>query len=66
MIEFMRRTLSRRRPASAETVPDDIARALDASVEDLRHDRIKDIGDFLRRTQGKLDAHLARNAASQR
>jgi hypothetical protein len=62
MIGFVRRAMRGRRPASDETVPDEFARALDASAEDLRHDRTEDLGDFLKRMRAKLDAHLTRKA----
>ena len=66
MAEFLRRTNSRSRPTSNDGVPEDVARALDAAAEDVRHNRTVDIGDFLKSMEAKLEAHRARKAAPKR
>ena len=66
MAEFLRRTNSRGRPTSNDGVPEDVARALDAAAEDVRHNRTVDIGDFLKSMEAKLEAHRARKAAPKR
>ena len=66
MVDFMRRSAFRRRPASDDAVPEEFARALDASAEDVRNDRTADLGDFLKRMEAKLEAHRARKAAPKR
>jgi hypothetical protein len=55
----MRSAMFDRRPASDDAVPKEIARALDASAEDLRHDRTEDLRDFVKRMEAELEAHLA-------
>ena len=60
MVDFMRRAAFGRQPASDDAVPEEIARALDASAEDVRNDRTVDIGEFLKSMQAKLEAHRAR------
>ncbi len=65
MVDFVRRTMFGRQPASDE-VPEDIARALDASADDVRNDRTVDIGDFLEEMRVKLEAHRARKASQKR
>lgn len=50
-----------RSPVEARGVPDELARGLDESVEDLKHDRTSDIGDFLERMQRKIDHAMAAN-----
>ena len=66
MAEFPRRINSRGRPTSNDGVPEDVARALDAAAEDVRHNRTVDIGDFLKSMETKLEAHRARKAAPKR
>ena len=72
MVDFMRRSVFRRQPASDrqpapdDAVPEELARALDASAEDVRNDRTLDIGDFLKSMGAKLEAHRARKAALKR
>ena len=51
---------------SGDDVPDEIARALDASAEDLRVGRTEEIGTFLAEMRARLKAHLAEKAASSR
>jgi hypothetical protein len=55
-----------RRPVEARGVPDELARALDESVEDLKHNRTSDIGDFLERMQRKIDQAMANDAKETR
>ena len=45
MVDFVRRAVFGRQLTS-EDVPEDIVRALDASAEDLKHDRIVSLDDF--------------------
>jgi hypothetical protein len=45
-------------------MPEEIARALDASAEDLRLDRTEDIGEFLKERRARLKADLDRKAAA--
>jgi hypothetical protein len=52
----MRRAVSRHRPASDDAIPEEFARALDASTEDVRNERPVDIGDFLKSMQANLEA----------
>jgi hypothetical protein len=56
---FLRRGPAGQRAASDDTVPEEIARALDASAEDMRENRTEDIGDFLQRMEARLESHLA-------
>lgn len=49
-----------RQPASDDAVPEVIARALDASAEDLKNCRIVDIDDMLTEMEAELEAHLAK------
>ena len=44
---------------STTDVPEDLARALDESADNLLHDRTEDIGEFLKRMRAKIDAHRA-------
>ena len=66
MIEFVRRAMRIRHEAAADAVPEELAQALDASTDDLRHDRTEDLGDFLKRIEAKLDAHLKGKVDSER
>jgi len=66
MVDSARKRVLLHRPASDQEVPDDIARALDASSEDVRLDRTADIGDFLRNMDARLEAHRAGKAARKR
>lgn len=66
MVASMRRSAVRRKPASEDAVPEEIARALDASAEDVRNDRTADLGDFLKSMEAKLKAYRVRKAALKR
>jgi hypothetical protein len=61
--EFMRRTVLGRRPVSNGRLPEEIARALDAAADDVRHDRTEDIHDYVKRKEAELEAHIARENA---
>ncbi len=50
--------------APYEGVPPELARQIEESIEDLRHDRTEDTGAFLERMRVKIVA--ARNAARKR
>jgi hypothetical protein len=52
--------------AKDEMVPEEIARALDASAEDLKHRRIVNLDDSVREMQAELEAHVAQKKASFR
>jgi len=54
------------RQSADETVPEDVARALDASADDLLCDRTEDVGDFVKERRARLAAYLERKAASVR
>ena len=56
---------SARGDAADPEVPEDLARALDASNEDVRLNRTSDIGEFLRCMEAKLDAYRLRKAKQQ-
>jgi uncharacterized protein (DUF433 family) len=47
------------RPAFPNRVPAHLIQALDASLDDLKHDRTSDMGQFLDRMQEKIDAATA-------
>lgn len=64
MVDFVRRAIFGRQPA--EDVPEDIARALDASAEDLKHGRIVSLDDTLSEMEAELETHLARKKAQFR
>jgi len=66
MVDFMRRTVFRRQPTLDDAVPEEIARALDASAEDIKHGRIVDIDDSLKEMEAELEAHLAKKRTSSR
>jgi hypothetical protein len=60
MNEPKRKTsLGQSRPP-AGNVPEELARALDESTDDLRHDRTSEIAPFLDEMEAELEAHLAR------
>ena len=65
MVDLARGATPGRRRTSADGVPEDIAQALDASAEDLRHDRTDNLRDFVKRMDAKLEAHLARKSADR-
>ncbi len=65
MADTPRETASAPRAHADPEVPKDLARALDASNEDVRLDRTADIGEFLRCMEAKLDAYRARKAMQQ-
>lgn len=65
MVDFVRRAVFGRQPTS-EDVPEDIVRALDASAEDLKHNRIVSLDDMLTEMEAELEAHLARKRAPSR
>jgi len=65
MVDFVRRAVFGRQPASEE-VPEEIARALNASAEDLKHGRIVNLDDTLKEMDAELEAHLAQKRASSR
>jgi hypothetical protein len=66
MVDFARKAAPRRRAASDDAVPEDIARALDASAEDLHQGRIEDLGEFLDGLRGKLAARKASNRTTRK
>lgn len=66
MVDFMRRATFGHQPTPDDAVPEEIARALDASAEDVRNDRTVDIGNFLQTMRAKLEAHRARKASLKR
>jgi len=66
IVKFVRRATFGRQPASDDAVPEDIARALDASSEDLKHGRIVNLDDSLKEMEAELEAHLAQKRASSR
>jgi hypothetical protein len=65
MVDFVRRAAFGRQPTS-EDVPEELARALDASAEDLKHDRIVSLDDMLTEMGAELEAHLAPKRAPSR
>lgn len=53
------------RPQPADpALPREVAAALDASVEDLRYDRVEDGAAFLQRVQDKVAAYKAGRTAT--
>lgn len=62
MVGFLQKRLApSRRTMSDDEVPEALARALDASAEDLRDGRILDDFDgFIDEMEAELEAHLAR------
>lgn len=66
MVDFARRAASGRQPAPDDAVPEEIARALDASAEDLKHGRIVSLDDTLKQMKAKLRARRARKKRSPR
>jgi hypothetical protein len=65
MVDFVRRAMFGRQPTSHDAVPEDIARALDASAEDVRNDRTEDLRDFVKRKKAELEAHLAQKNSNK-
>jgi hypothetical protein len=59
-MSVLRRTNARQGNASPSEVPENIGRALDQSADDLRHDRIEDSADFLRRMRARIEAYFQR------
>ena len=53
-------TSSGYKPASDNELPVEIARALDAAADDVRHDRTEDIREYVKRKEAELRAHIAR------
>jgi len=45
-----------------QAVPPELAEALDESADDLRHDRIEDVGEFLDRARARIMKAAARGA----
>ena len=62
MANFVPKTTRSQKPTSDDELPEEIARALDESADDLLHDRTEDIGEFLKRMKAELRAHIARKA----
>lgn len=62
---FVRKAAPRKTTATADAVPQEIARALDASAADLAEDRTEEIDGFLRRMEVKLERHLAEKERSK-
>ena len=63
---FLRKVGLDQPAASGEELPDDIARALDASADDLEHGRIVDLDETLREMEAELEAHLTRQGGQSR
>jgi hypothetical protein len=51
---------------SDDAVPEEIARALDASADDIKNGRIVNLDDSLREMEAELKAHRARKASPKR
>jgi hypothetical protein len=68
MVEFLqKRSAPSRRTTADDEVPEALARALDASAEDLREGRILDDFDsFIDEMEAELEAHLARERGMAR
>jgi len=64
-VEFVRKSKPIDTSAAEEELPEVMARALDASEDDLRHDRTEDVRAFVKRMEAQLAAHLARKSASK-
>jgi len=60
------KTATSRSHGDKPSVPEEMAKALDASSKDIRHGRTEDIGEFVKDRRAKLKAHLDRKAASRR
>lgn len=44
---------------AVDDVPEELAKALDESLDDLKHNRTSDMEKFLERMQAKIDAAIA-------
>lgn len=66
MVDFVRRAMFGRHPASDDAVLEEIARALGASAEDLKNGRIVNLDDSLREMEAELEAHLAQKRPPSR
>jgi hypothetical protein len=59
-MSVLRRTSVQRGNASSSEIPENVGRALDQSADDLRHDRIEDSVDFLKRMRARIEAYFQR------
>ena len=60
MANFVPKTTFGYNPAPDNELPVEIARALDAAADDVRHDRTEDIREYVKRKEAELRAHIAR------
>ena len=53
-------TSSGHKPTPDNELHAEMARALDAAADDVRHDRTEDIREYVKRKDAELRAHIAR------